>query len=125
MAMTSDEFIRRIRMVVYDSMVRGTIALLEKPPGRRPHQGLVRLSQWFNQLSPEDKDYVEKTIQLSVRDAIFQFLTVLDGVVAFREADEEPGSFELWYKTPEESVLLNGPRGEFLHDIFAAEVPPE
>jgi hypothetical protein len=56
---------------------------------------------------------------------VFEILAILDGVSSIREAGEEPGSFELKYTAGSESVLLNAPVGEFLHDLFAGEVPPE
>ncbi len=125
MQMTKEEFIKRIRIVVYDASVEGIPSLVEKPPGRRPHEGLIRLSQWFNQLSPQDKECVRGVIQLGVHAGVFGMLTVLDGVRPVRDVGEDVGTFELRYTTPQESVLLNPATGEFLHDLFNAEVPPE
>jgi len=122
--MTTEEFIRRINVAVYDTSVNGTLSLLEKPPGRRPSETLVALSQWFNQLSPYDKERVNDAIQLSVWETVFGMLAVLDGVRSIREAGEEAGSFELRYNTQGQSYLLNKSTGEFLHDIFSAQVPP-
>jgi hypothetical protein len=121
--MTSEEFIRRIRIAVYDSSVEGTFSLLEKPPCRRPAPALIALSQWFNQLPFDEKEHIEATIRLAVRNAIFGMLTVLDGVRSIREAGEEVGSLELRYNLDRQSDLLNDPTGEFLHDLFAEQVP--
>ena len=122
--MTSEEFVKRIRLVVYDATVEGTVSLLEEPPGRCPSPGLVRLSQWFNRLSPEDKDYVRGIIEMAAGGAVFHMLTVLDGDLAILTAEEKHGSLELRYNTREQSVLLNAPTGEPLHDIFGGLVPP-
>jgi len=121
--MTSAQFIRCVRMAVYDSAVEGVLSLLEKPPGRRPSQVHVALSQWFTQLSPDDKARVGKIIELSAGQAVFGMLTVLDGVTSIREGGEK-GILELRDKTEGLSVLLNDPAGEPLHDLFAELVPP-
>ncbi len=123
--MNSEEFVRRIHVAVYESSIKGCLSLLEKPPGRRPHAGLVELSRWFNQLPPDDRDYVREIIQLSVRSGVFGMLTVLDGVTSIWESEEEMGTLELRYNTAQESSVLTPPTGEFLHDIFAGLVPPE
>jgi hypothetical protein len=121
--MTSDEFTKRIRQVVYDSSIEGVVGLLQKPPGRRPSQTLVALSQWFNQLPLDEKERIRATIQLAVRQAVFGMLTVLDGARSIADA-EERGTLELRYNIEGQSVLLNDPAGEALHDLFAEQVPP-
>jgi hypothetical protein len=123
--MTSEEFTQRIRQAVYESSTEGVIRLLERPPGRRPSQTLVALSQWFNQLPQSEKEQVRATVKLAARAAVFGMLTVLDGVTSIREAGEDTGSLELRYTTEAASVLLNDPAGEYLHDLFAEQVPPE
>ncbi len=122
--MTSADFIQRVRIAVYESAIAGTLSLLHNPPGRRPSDALVELSQWFNQHSPDDKERIRGIIQLAVRDAVFEILTVLDGMSAIRKADEEIGFLELRYTTKGQSFLLNDPGGDPLHDLFAEQVPP-
>ena len=122
--MTNREFIRRIRKAVYEPAVEGSLAILEQPPGRRPCAALLELSQWFNQLLPEDKERVRGTMQLAARAAVFEMLAVLDGVTAIREAGEEAGLLELRYSAGGRSILLNDPTAEPLHDLFAGQVPP-
>lgn len=123
--MTSDEFVRRIQRAVYESSISGSLSLLEKPPGRRPSQRLVELSRWFGHLGPEDKEYLRATIEMAVHGAVFQMLTVLDGVTSVHETGEERGRFELWYKSGTNAVLLNSPADENLHDLFVQYVPAE
>ena len=123
--MNSEEFVTRIRVAVYESVVQGTLSLLRRPPGRKPSVALVELSRWFKELAPEDQDRVQAIIRLAVRSSVFGMLAVLDGVRSIREAGEPVRTLELWSAADEESVLLNGPNDEFLHDIFAAQVPPE
>ena len=122
--MTNEEFISRIRSAVYDSAVEGSLGLLQHPSGRRPHQKLVELSQWFNQLMPEDKERLLEAIRLAARAAVFEMLAVIDGATAIREAGEAPGVLELRYNAGGQSVLLNDPTAEPLHDLFAGQVPP-
>jgi hypothetical protein len=122
--MTSEEFVKRIQVAVYDSATRGALSLLERPPGRRPSQALVRLSHWFNGLSPQDKEHIRSIIQMAVGNAVFGMLTVLDGERSIRKTKEETGALELYYRMEGQSVLLNDPEGEPLHDIFGALVPP-
>ena len=122
--MTSAEFVARIQRVVYESSIEGTVRLLQAPPGRQPGAGLVDLSKWFAQLLPADRERVQRIIQLAVRAAVFEMLTVLDGVLSIRGAGEEPGYLELRHTVGAESVLLNDPAGELLHDLFAERVPP-
>jgi hypothetical protein len=122
--MTNEEFISRIRKAVYEPAVKGSLTILEHPPGRRPSRALVELSQWFNRLSPEDKEGVRGTIQLAARAAVFGMLAVLDGVTAIREAGEEAGTLELRHSAGGQWVVLNDPGAEPLHDLFAGEVPP-
>lgn len=121
--MTSEQFIERIRQAVYESSIEGVIGLLQRPPGRRPSLTLVALSQWFNQLPHDEKERIRATIQLAVRVAVFGLLTVLDGVRSIREVGEESGSLELRYNTERQSVLVNDPAEEPLHDLFAQQVP--
>jgi hypothetical protein len=123
--MNSEEFVKRIQAVVYHPSIQECLSLLEKPPGRRPSAALVELSGWYRQLSSDDKQQVRAIIQLAVRAAVFEMLTVLDGVTSIKEAGEKTGTLELRYITEDESVLLNGPSGEFLHDLFAQRIPPE
>jgi hypothetical protein len=122
--MTRDDFIKRVEIAVYESSIKGTLSLLIKPPGRRPSSSLAGISKWYNVLSTEDKERIHSIVQLAARTAVFAMLTVLDGVTSVRGAGEEIGSFELRYTQGTESVLLNDPRSELLHDLFASRVPP-
>ena len=121
--MTSEEFVKRIQVVVYDATIKGACSLLESPPGRRPSPGLVKLSQWFNKLSSENREHVRTAIQMAVGNAVFGMLVVLDGDRAICEAGESQGLLELYYNTENKSVLLNDPEGEPLHDIFRELIP--
>lgn len=124
MQMTSEEFIKRIKIAVYQTSIDSTLSLLDKPSGRRPWSSRIALSKWYNQLSVSDKVQVRETIKIAVRTTVLGILEVLDGVRSVRKAEEETGSLELRYSVGTESTLLNGRENDFLHDLFASEVPP-
>jgi len=123
MTMTSEEFVRRIQMMIYRSSIDGNISYLEDPPGRRPDPIVIKLSQWFKKLSSEDKEYLRAIIQMAVGDAVFGMLVILDGDRTIREAGEPLGKLELRYNVENQSILLNDPKGDPLHDIFRDLAP--
>ena len=121
--MTPEEFIIKIRQVVYESAINGTLSVIQKPPGRRPPENLVVLSQWFMQLPDTDKKIFQRAIALAAHQATFAMLAVLDGV---RQIDEAPlkGTLELRHIKSGQSVLLNAPNSDHLHDLFNQHVAP-
>jgi hypothetical protein len=119
--MSPDEFISSIKTEVHDSGVRGVIATLQRPSGRRPQQRIVELSQWFSALSDSDKARVEQVVQLAVHAGVFGTLAVLDGVSAI-ESGPDKGRLELSYQRGDERQLLTDQRQEFLHDIYQSQV---
>jgi hypothetical protein len=119
--MTSAEFVRRIRVAVYEASVEDVLSILDRPPGRHPLSSLTELSGWYNWLSIPDKERVRDVVRLAARTAVFEMLTVLDGVTSIRETGEDAGSLELRYRSGGQSVLLNRPAGELLHDLFAQQ----
>lgn len=121
--MTSYDFVKRIEIAVHDSAINGTVSLLQRVPGRKPSPNLVQLSQWFNGLRPDDQESVREVIKLAVGNAVFGMLVVLDGDRSISKPDDLLGTIELRYNTEGQSVLLNDPSGEPLHDIFSAEWP--
>src|SRR5260221_293432 len=104
--MTPEEFIVKIRQVVYESAINGTLSLIRKPPGRRPPENLAVLSRWFIQLSDADKKIFGDAVALAAHQATFGMLAVLDGV---RQVDDGPtkGTLELRYISNGQNVLLN------------------
>jgi hypothetical protein len=119
--MTGPEFVRAIKLVVYDSTIEGTVAVLEEPPGRKPRQSLVALSSWFNRLPEEGKRQLRGVIEQAASLAIFSFFAVLDGVSAIEDSPEK-GELELRFVKEGRATLINDPAGEFLHDLFVGEV---
>src|ERR1700722_1125708 len=121
--MTPEDFIIEIRQVVFESAVNGTLSVIQKPPGLRPPENLVVLSQWFMQLSDVDKKIFQSAIALAAHQATFGMLSVLDGV---RQIEDGPskGTLELRYLKNGQSVLLNGPNSVHLHDLFNQQGAP-
>jgi hypothetical protein len=122
--MTSEQFVERIKLAVYDSTLSGVVQQLKKPGGRKPHASLLELSAWFNNLSAEDQAFVKRVIEEAAHSAVFGMLAVLDGVRSMHEADEPVGEFELRYNTDGHSDLISPPAGDFLHDLFNDIVMP-
>jgi len=94
--MDSEEFVRGVKAACSDRLADGEITLLRNPPGRRPGRRLLRLSKWFQQLSPEDQSALAEALSNAAEVAIFGFFCVLDGVRSI-ESGPEKGSFELFY----------------------------
>jgi hypothetical protein len=115
--MNASQFVDVIRTEVLESAAQGTIALLKKPPGRRPDPTLMELSKWYNGLPDSDQKRVGEVAQLASHGAVFGFLTILDGLRAI-DAGPEKGTLELRYLNGEESVLLNSMDEPPLHDLL-------
>ena len=77
--MESEEFVRLIKLTVKDSAIDGTLANLEKPPGRKPRQELKDCSSFYHTLSDSEKSLIKSIVTNAVNQAVFGFLTVLDG----------------------------------------------
>jgi len=121
--MTASKFIGIIKRVVYDSSVRGCFSLLQKPPGRKPSPKLEELSQYVNHLSDHEKEMIYSIIELASKQTIFGLLAVFDGVRQVEDS-ETKGTFELIFNKAGNSVLINDPNEEYLHDLFNQQVPP-
>ncbi len=117
------DFITKIKQVVYESAVSGSLSLLQKPPGRRPSPKLTTLAQWYNQLSEPEKEKIYSVVELVAKQTSFAMLAVLDGV---RQIDdcEKKGVLELRYTKDGHTTLLNDPNTDYLHDLFNKQVPP-
>jgi len=93
--MDSEEFVRGVKGVCSDALAESEITSFGKPPGRRPSTRLLRLSKWFQELSPGDQAMLAEAMQLSAEDAIFGLFCVLDGVRVIENGPEK-GDFELF-----------------------------
>jgi len=111
-------FVKAIEKVVLDSTVKGIQETLDHPPGRAPSKDLLELSQWYTSLTDKDKQMITKVITKASANAVFGFFCVIDGVRVFEDGPEK-GDLELYYKKKNsETVLLNSPSGNFLHELM-------
>jgi hypothetical protein len=119
--MTREEFVISVIKAVYEPAIRGTLAVIEKPPGKKPSEELVGLSEWVGGLSLDNKKKFEAAIALTARQAVIGLLSVIDGVRQIENTSNK-GVLELRFRKGDEDVLLNSPEEEFLHDLFNQQV---
>ncbi|WP_263366867.1 hypothetical protein [Edaphobacter bradus] len=117
--MTNSEFVNALKVQTSDAAVFGTVANLERPPGRKPRERDVTLSKWYGNLTSSDKAFVNTVIREAAELAVFSFLCVLDGVSAIEDGPEK-GDLRLIYTKNGIELLLNGSSQEFLHDSYNA-----
>lgn len=117
--MNNESFVEAIRLLVRDASIDDVLENVADPPGRKPPEKLVKLSEWFNSLDDFGKGMVKSIISESVDMGVFSFLAILDGV---RKFDDSPNSFlKLEYVNESSATLINDPNREYLHDIFNRE----
>jgi hypothetical protein len=120
--MTQDEFIAAVRRGAFESAVRETAL---QPAGRKPHQVLVVMWEWYTALPDRDKALVGQAMRISAYGALFGILAMIDGV---RVIDDPPhGELRLTYVTPDGiEQPLNGmlPDLDELHSLWTTEVFP-
>lgn len=116
--MNQTEFIDAIKIAVKDNAIEGIKSSLRNPPGRHPSEEKVELSKWYNNLSEQDKRFINQIITNSVESALFGFLCVLDGVRSIESY--EKGELKLFYEKDGNKMLLNDFNLEYLHDLFMA-----
>ena len=115
--MNSEDFVERIKLYVRDAAVEDSISRLGKPPGRKPRQGHLNQSEWYNKLSEENKIMLKSIIEEAIDESLFGLLAVLDGVRVIEDGQNR-GTLELNYQNQDEKILLNNPDKEYLHDIY-------
>lgn len=116
--MNPNQFIKLIKSVVVNNSQKALLEILENPPGRNPNKDLINTSNWFHNLSIEDKNHINWIISQASEQAAFNFLCLLDGVVGI-DNESENEYFELNYvDNQSRKILLNDSDDEYLHDIF-------
>lgn len=115
--MSPKYLVEMLRKIVQEQSVNDTIENLQEPAGKNPPRELMELGSFYNELSEEKKDILKKILQQTAEMTFFGVLCVLDGVRAI-ESGEDKGSLELWYRKGEETMILNDPDEEFLHDLL-------
>jgi hypothetical protein len=115
--MNAREFIQSVRVAVSNAATEGTVTALTRPPGRRPDPSLVACSKWFNGLKPEDRDVVTQVIDMAAKQATYNFLLALDGLIAL-EPPGPKGRLELFFSKGGARVRLNDESEEPLTSLF-------
>ncbi|MBX9848632.1 MAG: hypothetical protein K2X64_05010 [Rhodocyclaceae bacterium] len=116
--MDNYQFIDAIKLYVEKAAITDVIDILKKPPGRRVSPEERSRSDWYNQLSTENKTHVESIIADAAHMSLFGIFTALDGV---RKITDEPGHFEIYHVQDSTRQLIHGSTTEYLHDIFNTE----
>ncbi len=114
--MDSLEFVKVVREIVLNSTVSGIHKTLLHPPGRSPAKDLIAISNWFLNLSEEDKEMMLRVIKMASRDTAFSFLCMLDGVIAIEGPDK--GDLKLYYEKRGKKVLINDQSKINLHELI-------
>jgi hypothetical protein len=115
--MTSQEFVKAVKLQTSDAAVNGTVKMLEKPAGRKPAERLVFLSNWYNKLNPDNQQMLKEVLREAAEMAVFEFFCVLDGVAVIEDGTDK-GALELHYVKGKGKKQLNDPRHEELHNLF-------
>ncbi len=115
--MTPDEFVEALRQVVLRGSASEVVAILDKPPGRKPDEALVEASRWYKRLSAEDRQRLAQVLALASRMVLFGTLAVLDGVRPIGERGEK-GEFRLTFRKGGQEWELVGERTPRLHELL-------
>lgn len=115
--MNREEFVKSIKENVRDLSITGMIKNLADPPGRKPDQEMLKISQWYNGLNKLDKEMLFIVIKRAIDQSVFGFFAVIDGVRAI-ENNLVKGKLELYYNKESVELLLNNELDEYLHDIY-------
>ncbi|SDI84709.1 hypothetical protein SAMN05216588_12647 [Pseudomonas flavescens] len=117
--MTPHDFVDALQRECADAAVHDSLHLLQSPPGRRPAQALVDLSNWYLGLDPAGQANVAAAMREAADATLFGVLCVIDGV---RVIEDQPAktAFRLTaIDDGSESVI--SPGAEPLHDLLRAE----
>ena len=115
--MDAETFVDTMNMIM-ETGVKGLVEAIEAPPGRKPSPNLLRVSAFYKKLNDADREAFVTALGMAARGALGEFFCVLDGIMAFEY--EHKGRLELFYRSPDQDVLLNGPRGPMLDEYFRA-----
>jgi hypothetical protein len=115
--MDTRTFIRALVVQTSLATVESVLSILREPPGPAPDQRYVGLSAWYERLTENDRMMVRESVREAAEQAVFNFLTILDGVSAIENSSQK-GNLRLYFVKDEKSVLLNDPNEEELHNLF-------
>jgi hypothetical protein len=117
--MKPDHFVQALKETCVDGAVQDCVESMRSPPGRKPSQELVRISQWFNALPVSDRELVVAAMREASDATLFGVLCVIDGVRSI-ESEGEKSEFKLLaVRRGGESQI--SPNETYLHDLLRAE----
>ena len=117
--MKPDYFVQALKQSCLDGAVQDCVESSRSPPGRKPRQELIRISQWFNALPASDREFVVAAMREACDATLFSVLCVIDGVRPI-EPEGEKSQFKLFAaRRGAESQI--SPNETYLHDLLRAE----
>lgn len=114
--LTSEQFVFAVKRFVSDPSTASAVRMLTVP-GKGCSDRMKELSNWFGSLDESDRNALKDCIQFGIDAALFNLFCVFDDVDTIEEGEQET-TFRLIAVRGSEEVILNGPRGEMLHDIY-------
>lgn len=112
-------FVGALAAVAVDQVVAGEIAVLRRPPGRRPSLDLSTRSDWFLSLESDEQSLVADIVRSASYGALHRVLTALDGATSLSESGDE-GRLQLLWRTDDDVIdLTDSIDGPDLHDLLA------
>lgn len=117
MIRNADDFVEALRIAVRDAAVTQTIGYIANPPGRRVPGDLKKLSEWYGNLSSDERATFSLALEKVADSVMFGILCVLDGIIAIEDGPNK-GYLELQYVKDESSFVLNAKSGPLLHEIY-------
>jgi hypothetical protein len=116
--MNQKEFVLALKIVACDKASMGVLNTIRNPPEKSPDASLVKLSNWFNRLVLDEKVMVEEIVNLATKQAVYNVLLVLDGLLSVSPKGQLV-EFELLARDSVGCETLNDPEKEALTDLFA------
>jgi hypothetical protein len=116
--MTPSQFVEALKTECADAAVDDCLQILQSPPGNKPAQSLIELSNWYRGLDPKDQANVVAAMREATHATLFGVLCVIDGV---RVIEDRPAksAFKLTANCDgAESIIAPGQ--EHLHEILRA-----
>jgi len=118
--MNAQEFVEAIKVIMHAG-VSGLIKGIENPPGREPRHKLMRISEFYNGLTEEDRRTFQDALEMAAEDGFSSMLLILDGALAIE--DGMKGQLELYYSDGTKRIRLNDPDEQdyLLNELFRVE----
>jgi hypothetical protein len=114
--MNKTEFIAAIEIVAVRNVVKAVSEALRRPTAR-PSPEALELSKWYSDLPSEAQEMTNRIIRMAATQATYNFLLVLDGLLAI-EPQGPKGKLELYFIKADERLHLNDENSEPLTSLF-------